>query len=105
VAALRNDESDLAAGFAERSAGPTLVAGDFNLAGDSGIFERDWGDWDDAFATGGFGLGYTFISGPIGLRIDHLLADKRHWRTRSCHVGPDLNGEHRPLVADLLLLE
>ena len=105
VTALRNEESQLSAGFANAFDGPAVVLGDFNMTSDSSIFHRDWHDWQDAFSTRGFGLGYTFSTNRIGLRIDHVLVDKRHWHIRSCRVGPDLHGQHRPVVAELLLLD
>lgn len=102
--AIRNEESQLSASFANSFDGPTIVLGDFNMPGDSTIFRRDWAGWQDAFSIRGFGLGYTFQASRIGLRIDHILADKGHWYVRSCGVGPDLHGQHRPVVAELLLL-
>jgi endonuclease/exonuclease/phosphatase (EEP) superfamily protein YafD len=105
VTAVRNEQSQLSASFVKAADGPTLVLGDFNMTSDSTVFRRDWNDWQDAFSTGGFGLGYTFATRRIGLRIDHVLADKRNWHVRSCRVGPDLEGQHRPVVADLLLLK
>lgn len=104
ITAIRNEESQVSASFARSFKGPTLVLGDFNMPGDSTIFQRDWSDWQDAFSVRGFGFGYTFATNRIGLRIDHVLADKQHWHIRSCRVGPDLHGQHRPVVADLLLL-
>jgi endonuclease/exonuclease/phosphatase (EEP) superfamily protein YafD len=103
VIAIRNEESDIASRFAGPPDGPTLVLGDFNTTGDSTIFQRDWGRWQDAFISRGFGFGYTFATRKIGLRIDHVLADPAHWNVVSCHVGPDFRGQHRPLVAELLL--
>jgi endonuclease/exonuclease/phosphatase family metal-dependent hydrolase len=105
VTAVRNEESQLAAEFAKQSDGPTVVLGDFNMTSDGTVFQRDWGDWQDAFSIRGFGLGYTFTTNSIGLRIDHVLADKRHWHIRACRVGPDLRSQHRPLIADLLLVD
>lgn len=105
VSGIRNEESRLAAGFADESNGPNIVAGDFNLTSDGAVFQRDWGDWQDAFSVAGWGFGYTFVAVPIGLRIDHLLADRCFWRAQSCWIGPNLSGGHRPVVADLLLLK
>jgi len=105
VTAIRNEESQIASRFAGESDGPAIVVGDFNMPSDSTIFHRDWRSWQDAFSVRGFGFGYTFASSRIGLRIDHVLADAKHWQVRSCEVGPDLAGQHRPVVADLLLLE
>ena len=105
VTAIRNEDSALASRLAADSDGPALVLGDFNMTSDSTIFHRDWSAWQDAFAVRGFGLGYTFNTRRIGLRIDHVLADRKHWHVRSSRVGPDLSGEHRPVVAELELVD
>ncbi len=105
VTAIRNEDSAIASRLARDAAGPAIVLGDFNTTADSTIFRRDWGAWQDAFSARGFGLGYTFATRRIGLRIDHVLADSTHWHVRSCRVGPDLAGKHRPVVAELVLLE
>jgi endonuclease/exonuclease/phosphatase family metal-dependent hydrolase len=105
VTAIRNEDSAIASHFAGNGGQPALVLGDFNTTSDSKIFQRDWSRWQDAFSIRGFGLGYTFASRRVALRIDHVLADNRHWRVRSCQVGPDLAGQHRPVVAELTLLE
>ncbi len=105
VAAVRNEESEIAGHFAGECDGPAVVLGDFNMPTDSVIFRRDWGGWQDAFSVRGFGFGYSFASRRIALRIDHVLTEARHWQVQSCDVGPDLAGQHRPVVAELLLLE
>ncbi len=105
VTAIRNEDSAIASGLAGDVDGPAIVLGDFNTTADSTVFHRDWRTWQDAFSVRGFGLGYTFVTSRIGLRIDHILADKAHWHVRSCRVGPDLAGQHRPVVAELVLLE
>ncbi len=104
VTAIRNEESKISADFARTSDAPAIVVGDFNMTCDSTIFDRDWKDWHDAFSLRGFGLGHTFSSRKIGLRIDHVLVSSTSWHVRSCRVGPDLHGQHRPLVAELVLL-
>jgi len=103
VIGIRNEESEIASQFCGAQAVPTLVLGDFNMTDDSAAFRRDWSRWQDAFASRGFGFGYTFNSRKIGLRIDHVLADPAHWSVVSCEVGPDFRGQHRPLIAELLL--
>jgi endonuclease/exonuclease/phosphatase family metal-dependent hydrolase len=105
VTAIRNEDSALASRLAGEGDDPALVFGDFNATSESTIFRHDWSAWQDAFTMRGFGLGYTFNSRRIGLRIDHVLADKRHWQVHSCRVGPDLAGQHRPLVAELVLVD
>src|SRR5262249_23578010 len=103
VTAIRNEDSGIAGRFAKEGDGPVLVLGDFNTTCDSTVFRKDWSDWQDAFSLRGYGLGHTFATRHIGLRIDHILADSRHWYVRSCDVGPDLKGQHRPVVAELVL--
>src|SRR5262249_38840823 len=88
VSSIRNEESSIASQFAADCDGPAVVLGDFNMPADSVIFRRDWGDWQDTFAMRGFGFGYSFTSRRIGLRIDHVLADARHWQVGSCDLGP-----------------
>jgi endonuclease/exonuclease/phosphatase family metal-dependent hydrolase len=103
VREIRNEDSRNGSQLANEQSGPTLVLGDFNMTSDSAVFHRDWGEWQDAFTARGFGLGHTFATRQIGLRIDHILADAKHWHVRSCRVGPDLRGQHRPLVAEVVL--
>ena len=78
VTAVRNEDSQISTRFAKAFDGPTVVLGDFNMTCDSSVFQRDWANWQDAFSICGFGLGYTFSTSRIGLRIDHVLTDKRH---------------------------
>lgn len=84
----------------ERSQSPVIVAGDFNLPTDSAIYRRHWGDWSDAFEAAGLGFGYTKFTSWWGIRIDHVLFDRR-WRAVACHVGPDIGSDHRPVMATL----
>ena len=104
AAAIRSEESELAGRFVNDCPEPSLVLGDFNLVDDSQVYARDWQDWQNAFSRRGFGLGYTFSASQIRLRIDHILADRAHWHIRSCRVGPELGGQHRPVIAELVLL-
>ncbi|MGQ0634391.1 MAG: endonuclease/exonuclease/phosphatase family protein [Planctomycetaceae bacterium] len=99
----RRVESALASELASRGAVPALVLGDFNMPIDSQIYRKDWGHWKNAFSIAGLGLGHTKFTNFFGIRIDHVLAS-RHWNARAAWVGPDLGGDHRPLVADLELI-
>ncbi|QEG02190.1 Endonuclease/Exonuclease/phosphatase family protein [Stieleria maiorica] len=78
---------------------PTMLAGDFNVPVES-VFYRDyWGEYQNAFSIAGGGLGYTKYTRLHGIRIDHILADQ-NWDVLAAHVGPDLGGDHRPVIAE-----
>lgn len=93
-------ESEQASELAAEAKGPTIIAGDFNMPVDSAIYRRYWSQWQNAFSTAGFGLGYTKYTSRWGIRIDHVLANG-DWRVLDARVGPDLGGDHRPVVAIL----
>jgi vancomycin resistance protein VanJ len=76
-----------------------LIAGDFNMPDDSAIYRTYWGDFTNAFASAGWGWGYTKQTRWFGARIDHLLAGKA-WRCERTWVGPDVGSDHRPMIAD-----
>jgi vancomycin resistance protein VanJ len=99
---LRAVESRLAREWVARSTRPTIVAGDFNMPVESRIFQRSWGDLDDAFSEAGRGFGWTRFNGWIRARIDHVLTT-RHWWAESARVGADAGSDHRPLIVDLRL--
>jgi vancomycin resistance protein VanJ len=85
---------------------PLILAGDFNMPDDSSIYRRSWGQYTSAFAVSGLGFGYTKWT-PVrtwryGLRIDHILAGN-DWCVTRCWVGPDVQSDHLPLLADLRL--
>ncbi|HEY2065562.1 MAG TPA: endonuclease/exonuclease/phosphatase family protein [Gemmatimonadaceae bacterium] len=101
---LRDLESELARRWVDGGHAPTIVAGDFNTPVESRIFEEHWGDLADAFSRVGFGLGTTKYNGWIRIRIDHVLTDDA-WRPRAVQVWTDLGSDHRPLVADLVLVK
>lgn len=102
VLTVRNRQSQIAARFAELEESPAIVLGDFNTTGDSPVFRQDWGSWQDAFRVCGWGLGHTFGTRRAGVRIDHILASS-DCVVRSCRVGPDLQGQHRPVFAEVAL--
>jgi len=77
-----------------------LVAGDFNMRDLNPVYRKDWSKFSNAFSKAGFGFGYTKYTSWHGARIDHVLYDGG-WKATSAFVGPDLGGDHRPLVVDL----
>lgn len=97
---MRRAESKAISDLVQLSREPTIVAGDFNLAAESVIFQECWSLFDDAYREAGFGFGQTKFEIFWGTRIDHILVDG-NWNTNRCWVGPDLGSDHRPLLADL----
>lgn len=79
---------------------PTVVAGDFNVPIESVFYREYWSDLQNAFSLSGFGFGYTKYTRIHGVRIDHVLADHQ-WTVLDAHVGPDLGGDHRPVIVQL----
>lgn len=98
----RRLEAELASEFVGKSSAPLIVAGDFNTPVESRIYQRYWSGWQNVFSQAGLGLGYTKYTRFFGVRIDHILVSS-HWRSRSAWIGPDLGGDHRPVVAELAL--
>lgn len=97
---LRWKQSGVVSRFVDQVHGPTLVAGDFNMPGDSPIYRRFWSHYSDAFSSAGLGWGHTRFTRWFGIRIDHVLAGPE-WRFRRCWVGPDIGSDHRPVIADV----
>jgi hypothetical protein len=80
---------------------PVIIAGDFNLTRANPLFQTNWSRYNDAFSDKGIGLGYTKHTRWHGARIDHLLSDD-NWQTVSSVVGPDIGGDHHPLITRLV---
>jgi vancomycin resistance protein VanJ len=97
---LRGEQSENVAREAGAVTGPVLLAGDFNTPPESVIFRRSWGGYTDAFASSGWGWGYTFRNWRTMVRIDHILAGAG-WGCERCWVGPDVGSPHHPVLADL----
>lgn len=98
--ATRSAMSALARSFIDHAPQPLLVAGDFNLPTDSAIYRRDWASFTNAFSLAGNGFGTTKRTRWFGIRIDHILLGPG-WSCERAFIGPHLNGDHRPVVADL----
>lgn len=77
-----------------------VVGGDFNMVGDGVVFRHRWGAWTDAFSAAGFGWGQTKLQFGWRARIDHILAGTAR-RPLHCWVGPDVNSDHLPVLADI----
>ncbi len=100
--ARRELGSGLISGWLVRAKAPTsaIICGDFNLAPDSVIFRRYWGQYNDAFSQTGIGFGFTKHTSWHGLRIDHVLYGDG-LSCSECRVGPDVGSDHRPVIAVL----
>jgi len=84
---------------------PDIVVGDLNLPVESPIYRTFWSSWFNAFSAAGWGFGNTeWPEGTagirFGIRIDHILGSPR-WRPKCCWLGPDVDSDHLPLVADM----
>ncbi len=99
VIALRDRQSATARRWIGRSAGPILIAGDFNMPVQSAIYRRYWASYANAFSETGSGFGYSKFTRWHGIRIDHLLGGPG-WRPIRCRVAADVGSDHRPVVAD-----
>lgn len=101
---LRRIEARRARQWANEGLGPQLIVGDFNTPSESVIFQESFGDLIESFDRSGFGLGYTRKTDWIGVRIDHVLAGPG-FRVTHSEVLPDQGSDHRPLLAELVLVE
>jgi vancomycin resistance protein VanJ len=93
-------ESQAVSQWVRSFAGPKVILGDFNLPAESAIYRECWSSFENAFGRRGTGFGFTKFTNYHGVRIDHILSD-RSWATLDCRIGPDLGGDHRPVLADL----
>jgi endonuclease/exonuclease/phosphatase family metal-dependent hydrolase len=100
--AIRRIESELASAMAADGSGPAIVAGDFNMPVDSTLYQQYWSAWQNALSAAGLGFCQTKFTSRFGARIDHILAN-HDWEILSARVGPQIGGDHRPVVADLRL--
>jgi endonuclease/exonuclease/phosphatase (EEP) superfamily protein YafD len=89
--------------------GPLVIAGDLN-APPASLVTRMLTDRGlvDAFSAAGRGYGYTFghtlLVGRPFLRLDRILAS-RHLTPVRAWVGGASGSDHRPVIADLVLVE
>jgi vancomycin resistance protein VanJ len=83
---------------------PLLVVGDFNLTDRQRAYSLVRGSLQDAFASAGWGFGWTFpaghVIGPL-IRIDYILMDA-HWTALRAWTGHGAGSDHRYVVADLV---
>jgi endonuclease/exonuclease/phosphatase (EEP) superfamily protein YafD len=98
---LRATQLAWLADHARQAPGRVILAGDFNTPPESAVFRQTWSGFTDAFAAGGWGWGYTFLTRRTQVRIDHVLAGPG-WACERCWVGANVGSPHRPVIADLV---
>ena len=98
--AARRWESDLAREWRARASGPLIVAGDFNMPVESGIYRDFWSSYTNAFSKAGTGYGFTKHTRLLGVRIDHVLAGS-DWVVERAWVARPLGSDHEGMIADL----
>ncbi|WP_437680264.1 endonuclease/exonuclease/phosphatase family protein [Sorangium sp. So ce131] len=98
--AARRWESELAREWARRAAGPLLIAGDFNLPVESGIYRDLWSGFTNAFSAAGLGYGFTKKTRLISVRIDHILLGEG-WDAERAWTARSIGSDHHGMVADL----
>lgn len=95
------------AGVLSTTLRPVILAGDLNATQHSPVLAvlRSTG-LRDAFATAGFGYGYThghsLRPGISFLRIDHVMVSEQ-LGVRDAFAGGRGGSDHRPVIADLVL--
>lgn len=106
--AARLQQARLLAQALQQEQGALIVAGDFN-APDISLVCRTLRltGLRDAFAEAGEGYGYTY--GHMlrlrhsYMRLDHILVSPE-WQVQGCWAGSAEGSDHRPVIADLVLL-
>lgn len=96
-------------GIAETARGysgqPVIIVGDTNLPDLSWAFARWLGEYGDGFVSAGSGFGYSYPSPrDPWMRIDRVLADKKHFRFRSFEVIHKYISDHFAITSELELV-
>ncbi len=103
----RRRETEDMTQWLDRFPNSKIIAGDFNMPVEGGLYQDYWARYRNAFSQAGFGFGHTkhtrvdrFI---YGARIDHVVTSPELNAVR-CRVGPDLGSDHLPLIADIAIV-
>lgn len=100
---LRELEAEAICDYISKTDAPTIVLGDMNDISFSSCLDLlDVNGLKDAWWQGGFGLGNTFVSESLRLRIDHIMYNSKLMLTDVKVVDDDVS-DHRPLVAGFRL--
>jgi endonuclease/exonuclease/phosphatase (EEP) superfamily protein YafD len=99
--ALRGEQVEAFARFADQERDPVVIAGDTNLPGLSVFLSRHLSRYRDGFRKASWGFGYTFPADKSPwMRIDKILASDE-LRFVGFEVGRSLASDHLCVVADL----
>jgi len=107
----RNQQIERLLQIVQNETQPYLVLGDFNTSSYSMIYAAMAAVMQDSYQEMGDGTGHTYPVGGVPpfpawvqpmLRIDYIWHSQQ-WRTTHFAVGPELESDHLPLVAELVL--
>ena len=84
--------------------GPVIVCGDFNTPPRGKLWARMAARFRDAFATAGWGMGYSFRADIPLVRIDYVWCGDGV-AVQSCETLRHAGADHRPVLADLVLAD
>jgi len=100
--AYRSTQANVVKEILEDSPYPKIMCGDLNDIPNSYTYSKVRGDMKDVFLKKGFGLGRTFTSLPVPLRIDYIFTDNRFSPLQFKRVA-NKNSDHYMVMADLEL--
>lgn len=99
IADVKAAQTDRLLEWVHKESGPTIVCGDFNGHPVGRNYRKLTSKLKDAFAEGGFGLGYTINSKLPHKRIDYIFV--RDINVASCNVLSDVVSDHKAVKAYL----
>jgi endonuclease/exonuclease/phosphatase family metal-dependent hydrolase len=99
---LRGYQADTVRRHLDASPYPVIICGDFNDVPNSYTYFHIKGNRQDAFISGSFGIGRTYIHISPTLRIDYILPDKS-FKVLQCSKIVSPFSDHHAVLADLQL--
>lgn len=99
---IRGSQAEMVRDALNSSPYPSVVCGDFNDVPNSYTYFQVRGARQDAFLSGGAGIGRTYAGISPTLRIDYIMADKQ-FRVVQCKKIELSYSDHYPVIADLVL--
>jgi endonuclease/exonuclease/phosphatase family metal-dependent hydrolase len=99
---LRGYQADTVRRHLDASPYPVIICGDFNDVPNSYTYFHIKGNRQDAFISGSFGIGRTYIHISPTLRIDYIFPDKS-FKVLQCSKIVSPFSDHHAVLADLQL--